>query len=118
MENNIFWNAGYLVNIISFIAYIFFIKTTYIWKTSINNDHKWVIISHPLILWITLLLPIFIPYTGIIVYPIVYTVWINYLKETCWYSIRYSRKQSEIREMAVSIGKLIFYPFKVLFVKI
>jgi hypothetical protein len=118
MENNIFWNAGYLVNIISFIAYIFFIKTTYIWKTSINNDHKWVIISHPLIWWITLLLPIFIPYNGLVIYPIVYTVWTNFLKYSCQYSIRYSRKQSEIRNMTVNLGKLIFCPFKVLFVKI
>lgn len=118
MENSIFWGVGYLVNIFSFIIYIFFVKTTYIWKTNINNGHKWIVLKHTLIWWLTLLLPIFIPYSGIVVYSTVYTVWINYLKYSCWCSIKYSRKQSEIREMAVSVGKLIFYPFKVLFVEI
>lgn len=116
MLNSIFWNVGYLVNIISFIAYIFFIKTTYIWETSIDNGHRWVVLSHTLVWWLTLLLPISIPYIGVVIYPIVYTVWINYLKDSCWRSIKYSRKQSEIREISISVGKLIFYPFKILFV--
>lgn len=118
MKDLIFEDVGYVVNIISFIFYIFFVKTTYIWKTSANNGHKWVVMSHPLISWLTLLLPIFFPYIGLVVYSTVYTVWINYLKDSCRCSIKYSRKQSEIREMVVSVGKLIFYPFKVLFVKI
>lgn len=118
MEILIFYSIGYIVNIVLFIIYAFFIKTTYIWETSINNDHKWVVMKQPIIGWLTLLLPLFIPYLGVVVYPIVYTFWVNFLKDTCGYSIRYANIQCKIRCIFANIRKIVCYPFKILFIEI